>query len=471
MRKIIVSFIIIISTLLFTSNINAYVGNGFIWNKSEISIPINSNFESYLSEFEVKFYYNDHLTSKEVKVKLDNFYYGNLSISTNKVETKTVYLLATVENYTNYDRKQIIVHVVDDVIPDIKVCKELVFEAKKTINISDYFLVTDNDKIKNVDYDISKLNLDLCGKYEILVTAYDLSSNKNQRKFECMVIDYNKPIISLASFIEVGYGEEFEVSKYAKAFDEYDGDLTNSISVEGLDIFKLGEQTATFKVMDLANNQTTLTKLVKVVDNEAPNLELKKYNDTIYIDDKEKVDFRKYIDVVSDNVDKLDVSDVEIDLSDYSYELGESNVYFILKDKSNNYCKRVLKINKSYKSKPTISITNPEIKVGDTINLKDYIEVSDLYDKYVENQLQIDESVIDYNKPGTYEVIVEAMNFAGNESKEKMLVHVKESESDKYTSTMWDFLYKYKFLIAIGIMVTSFFIIYKIRKNKVKLGE
>ena len=98
---------------LFLLNVNAYVGNGFLWNKTEIYVDLNSNFDDYIKEFEVKFYYKGDLTNEEVKVSLDSFYYGNLTISTNIVETKAVKMIATVPGYSSYDRRDILVHVVD----------------------------------------------------------------------------------------------------------------------------------------------------------------------------------------------------------------------------------------------------------------------------------------------------------------------------------------------------------------------
>ena len=55
--KVILLVLSVFICQLFLLNVNAYVGNGFLWNKTEIYVDLNSNFDDYIKEFEVKFYY------------------------------------------------------------------------------------------------------------------------------------------------------------------------------------------------------------------------------------------------------------------------------------------------------------------------------------------------------------------------------------------------------------------------------
>ena len=114
-KKIFLSLIIFLVVFMFLQKkSSAYVGNGYVWNKTEISININDNFEDYLDEFEVKFYYKGQLTDEEVKVSLDKFYYGGLSVSTSEVGRKTVKLIAEVSGYSTIDRRDILLNILDD---------------------------------------------------------------------------------------------------------------------------------------------------------------------------------------------------------------------------------------------------------------------------------------------------------------------------------------------------------------------
>ena len=65
--------------------------------------------------------------------------------STNIVETKAVKMIATVTGYSSYDRRDILVHVVDTEFPKITKIKDLDFEIGQVINYDDYFKFSDND--------------------------------------------------------------------------------------------------------------------------------------------------------------------------------------------------------------------------------------------------------------------------------------------------------------------------------------
>ena len=92
--------IIFLASFIFTISLvipirAAY--NRFSWNKTTINVPLNESIENYLDEIEVKFYYNGVLTDSEVNLKIDDFYYGNVSIPTNIACTKMVRVIAYVD--------------------------------------------------------------------------------------------------------------------------------------------------------------------------------------------------------------------------------------------------------------------------------------------------------------------------------------------------------------------------------------
>lgn len=103
------------------------------------------------------------------------------------------------------------------------------------------------------------------------------------------------PDLILSNFITVEYGDlDFDIKNYVKASDSYEGDLTSSVTISGLDIYKLGDQTVTIFVSDSSGNVRSVSKVITVVDTTAPVLELSKYNDTIYLGE-ETPDLRGYI--------------------------------------------------------------------------------------------------------------------------------------------------------------------------------
>lgn len=81
-------------------------------------------------------------------------------------------------------------------------------------------------------------------------------------------------------------------------------------------------------------------------------------------------------------------------------------------DEAGNYTKRYLSIQIRYKSAPVIEASDFTIEVGDSIDWSKYVSVSSLYDQNVSTNYSIDSKVLDPTQIGTYEVIIEAMDYA-----------------------------------------------------------
>lgn len=467
-------FSLIITLFVFANKTQAYAGNGFIWNKTEVSINLNSNFDDILDTFEVKFYYKGEITDKEVKVELDSFYYGNLSITTSTVETKIVKLIATVDGYSSYDRRDITLHIVDTEPPKILKLKELEFEVGQVVNFEEYFRFTDNDEVSSIEIIDSKINFSVPGNYELEIIVCDNSYNYVKEKYNVYVCDTTAPSILLTNFITVEYGDiDFDIRNYVKVTDTYEGDLTSSVTLEGLNIFKLGDQTVTVSVVDSSGNRTTVSKVITVVDTTAPTLELTCYSDIIYLEDGIP-DFASYIYKCYDNVDDLTIDDVIIDSSDFSFIYGAHTISYKLIDKTNNYSIRNLNLNVSYKTAPTITVEDLEFDQYQTFNLGNYIKVTDLYDDSISNNYLLYDSNLDSSTPGTYEIYVEATNKAGQTSIAKFYVTIKSqyTDNENIVYDVYDYIYDNK-LILIGVLLISVgIIVYVIKKKKkTKIGE
>jgi len=463
--------------LFLVKTSNALTGNGFLWNMEEITIPLNSNFESYLDEFKVRFYYDGVITNDEVKVELDSFYYGSLTVSTDEVCDKEVALVAYVNGYSNCDRKSVIVHIKDDIKPTIKCIKELNININNEFEPSSYFSITDNAAIdtNTISYQYNPNELNLIGKHQITVSCSDIYGNLASRTFNYVVYDNEAPTLSVASKIEVDYGNiEFDIQKYIRAFDNNDGDLTNSVKVDGLDVFKIGNQNVKISVSDTNGNTTTVDKIICVVDLQAPILELTTYHDIVMLEDVKNINFSGYINKIYDNVDNLINDDVEIDTSDFSECIGENIVYFVLNDKNGNYVKRELIIDVRFSDSPIIDAKDLTFKQGESFDLRKYIKVDSKYDKNVADNYIIDEKVLNRNVPGIYEVIIEAMDFAGNENSKKIYVTIEANENNnviKSFDNIYKIIYENKIIISIVAIGIIIYITILINKKRNKLGQ
>ena len=473
---IIVFTLIIVLIINLNNNVYAYTGNGFVWSRSDLYVDVNTSFDSYISQIDVKFYYNGNLTNEDVIVELDRFYYGSNTIATDTVCDKNVMLYAYVPGYTNYSRKNILVHIVDNEYPVIKQIKSLSFGVKESFSEVDYFSITDNNKIdeSTIKYDYKKYELAKLGEHLITVSASDVAGNRTERTFTYNIIDKNKPTLSTASKIEIEYGSlNVSLSDFVTAYDEEDGDLTNAISYSGYDPYKIGNQLVTFSVEDSSGNKDEVVKEISVVDLKAPTLELTTYSDTYYIEDIDTLNLNSYISKVYDNVDELSFDDVIIETGDLSKAIGNYQIAYTLFDKAKNYTKRYLSIQIRYKSAPVIEASDFTIEVGDSIDWSKYVSVSSLYDQNVSTNYSIDSKVLDPSQIGTYEVIIEAMDYAGNETTKSIMVTVKNDNSSATkdsVSDIYTFIYNNKLIIIVVIVAIFIYLIIFIKKKNKKLG-
>ena len=468
--------ILLFFVLCLSKNSYAYTGNGFVWSRSDLYVPINTSFENYISQIDVSFYYNGTLTNEEVIVELDKFYYGSSTISTDKICDKNVTLYAYVPGYTNYSRKNILVHIYDNEYPEIRCIKSLSFSKKDSFSPQDYFSITDNDSIdeKTITYDYIESELKIYGEHQITVSAADLAGNYSSRTFTYTVSDNSYPVISLSSNIEIEYGDyNFNLTDFVYAYDEDDGDLTNAVSYTNFDPYKIGEQTITFYVKDASGHQSEINKTINVVDLKAPTLELSDYNICIDIDDYETFNAKDYVSRISDNVDNLTIDDVIIDLDDLNKSIGEYQISYTLFDKSKNYTKRYLNISIRYSEAPIINASDFSVEIGDSIDWDKYVSVQSSYDSNVSYNYLIDSKVLNLNEAGTYEVIIEAMDYAGNESEKSIYVTVKNDKTSKSKNTVsniYTFIYEHKVLLIIIVIALFGFIINFIIKKRRKRG-
>ena len=473
---IIVFTLIIVLIINLNNNVYAYTGNGFVWSRSDLYVDVNTSFDSYISQIDVKFYYNGNLTNEEVIVELDRFYYGSNTIATDTVCDKNVMLYAYVPGYTNYSRKNILVHIVDNEYPVIKQIKSLSFGVKESFSGVDYFSITDNNKIdeSTIKYDYKEYELAKLGEHLITVSASDVAGNRTERTFTYNIIDKNKPTLSTASKIEIEYGSlNVSLSDFVTAYDEEDGDLTNAISYSGYNPYKIGNQLVTFSVEDSSGNKDEVVKEISVVDLKAPTLELTTYSDTYYIEDIDTLNLNSYISKVYDNVDELSFDDVIIETGDLSKAIGNYQIAYTLFDKAKNYTKRYLSIQIRYKSAPIIEASDFTIEVGDSIDWSKYVSVSSLYDQNVSTNYSIDSKVLDPSQIGTYEVIIEAMDYAGNETTKSIMVTVKNDNSSATkdsVSDIYTFIYNNKLIIIVVIVAIFIYLIIFIKKKNKKLG-
>ena len=313
---------------------------------------------------------------------------------------------------------------------------------------ANYPLLVDSDVIK-VRF-VNEFNI---GIYVIKFMVKDDWGNVKEELFEIVVKDSNVPELEVSvnginvennGSISLPLGSEVNVSYFAS--DEYDGDITNSVSVQvtydgrvvnGINSTLSGDYIVSFSVKDSSDNITSYTITVKIKDDEvAPVINEVKVNNVTVLEGttgKIKGDSLK---VEVDASDDSNGAFVEIIVNNsYSLENGELiaieqgvygviyNLKVIVKDTSNNQTVKEYNVILDNKLPSISGVENGEIYLNKAeMNITD--ENIDVIEIYINNILS---STFNVNL-GSYEVStnglyrVVAKDTYGNVSSKSFLV-------------------------------------------------
>ena len=206
--------------------------------------------------------------------------------------------------------------------------------------------------------------------------------------------------------IVIEYGEELTLEYILK--DDFKNvkvepklSKVNSVGMHELVITIDGE---TFKVE------------VKIEDTTPPYLEVRDIQ--IYLDeDLPKVD--EFVSKVQD------FSKVDLKMSEIKKEVGEQEVEITASDKYNNKTskKAKLKILEYKGSVKFTGLTTLSVEAGSKPDLKKNVKAVD--DRFGELEFTVDDSKVNYNKPGTYKIYYKVMDKLGNDTVRERVITIK----------------------------------------------
>lgn len=300
------------------------------------------------------------------------------------------------------------------------------------------FEITDNRdssdalkvKIDDASYDAKQL-----GTYTVNVTATDLFSNTTTKSVQVEVVDNQAPTLTSKSgngyVVDVEANGSNDVSKYLKATDNVDGDVTDFIETDDkLDTSKIGTQTISVNVADDAGNVTKKTYEFYVSDSKAPTISLKK-GKTVTVDYGSKFDISKYVKTT----DSYDGSDVDLNVDgnvDTTDNNSKTTLNLTATDSSDNTSESSLTVKVADISAPDIDLKKSKVKIkkGSSISLKNYIEsATDNKDGNVKSDVKISGKV-NTKKSGTYTISYSVKDEAGNEETDTLKVTVYTPSSN-----------------------------------------
>jgi len=215
------------------------------------------------------------------------------------------------------------------------------------------------------------------------------------------VVDNTKPVITLNGDPEITleWGHDTYVELGASATDNYDGNISNRISITGIfNPNKLGTYYLAYTITDSSGNKATVQRVVKVVDRQRPEITLKG-DATIYVEAGNSFNEPGYI--ATDNHDKK--VDVTIKGFVNTNVLGKYTLTYIATDASGNKSEATRDVVVRDTTAPVITLK------GDAITYVElgssYVEpgytATDNYDRFVNNKVVVNGSVLT-DTIGTY---------------------------------------------------------------------
>lgn len=131
-------------------------------------------------------------------------------------------------------------------------------------------VIVDSEKA-NLVFEVKDSNVDTSvpGDYEITYVIYSANrKNSVEKTYKIIVKDNDAPVLTVNDSIELFIGEPFSIEKYASAYDQREGDLTDSIHFSGVvNNYVEGTYELIVSVSDSFGN--TASKNVKIIIKKA----------------------------------------------------------------------------------------------------------------------------------------------------------------------------------------------------------
>lgn len=222
---------------------------------------------------------NDKYEEPGIIVKLRGKRINNIkeesNVNTNKFGTYTV------KYYFDNKIKERIVEVRDIEKPIIKLKDKNI-----KIGYNEEYIEPGYSAFDNYDKDITDkvivlngVNNKVLGDYLIKYIAIDSSGNESINERKISVVDKDGPKITFSNQnINVLKGKKVDLNDYT-AFDDYDGDVTNFVKVDGkLDINKEGIYNIKYSVKDSHSNETVVNRKVVIQEKNTRGIPVLMYH-------------------------------------------------------------------------------------------------------------------------------------------------------------------------------------------------
>jgi len=381
-----------------------------ITSSMDTRVPVGQKTVDLLSTFR----YEDNYDPKN-DLKVDII--GQSAINLNVVGTYPItYRVTDLSGNMSEVNRNVIVY--DSTSPTIEQKKEIILSPFTRFDVHQFFTFKDNyDKVVHIDLDDDQVNYQKLGSYKATLTASDLSNNTTSVVIDIKIVDNIAPYIRLKDSrmrVNLNYvlTDKDLLDYIVEVGDNYDQLNAGHVKLKNyVDTKKAGIYDVIYELTDSSDNTFTVTLKVEVGDFVAPVvigpevITLEVFSKNVHL-----IDYFS----INDGVDSLADLDVKF-IGKYDIErLGDYRLELQVTDKNKNQTTLFLKILVVDTTAPVVKQLE-EIKIVDfkKTELNKYFHLSDNYDNKIE--ITIDDSLVDYNKVGTYPIIVKAVDLSGNE--------------------------------------------------------
>ncbi len=132
--------------------------------------------------------------------------------------------------------------------------------------------------ISLTDVDLSQVDMDAVGLFNVLYTVTDTSGNTTIKTISVTIVDTEAPVITGEELLTFEVGtEEPDWLTIVNVIDNYDGNMTlttANVDLSQVDMNTVGSFTVTYRVSDSSNNTTTKIITIFIVDTTPPVITL-----------------------------------------------------------------------------------------------------------------------------------------------------------------------------------------------------
>lgn len=427
MKKYIVVLGILFWLICFNKEVKAE-DSIFNWETDTILIPYGGNLDEALENFKPTVTMKSGYYDPDFEVfYINHNYYMKSVISTNYIKTYQLYHKALSPKYNKTEIKLINIKIVDITNPVITKTSPYIFVLGE--KKPDYLISLDyQDDVNQKEDIILKINdLDVnykkVGNYSVIFTLTDLSGNQTIHKEQVKIIDVIPPEITFTELNSHIIGFPFNVETYVNVSDNHDTNLNITHKIIGT-LDEPGSVILEVEVTDSSGNHTKSSKTITVelIDQDPPYV-IFSLPYKIVVGTK-KPDYTKTL-MVGDNKTKSEDILVVVDESGIDYtKIGTYTVGFILSDMIGNTNTHHEVVEIIDNIAPSIHFKGKLIHpVGFMFDIKDYYDISDNYDTY----LEINYSLLnDITMIGIVDIVITATDSSGNTSTATNQITVKD---------------------------------------------